>query len=112
LGYKRHHSIIVTGYGDSIVKARNEALEIFKELQVSPLIKSIINNYLTLFVAPDGSKEDWEESEQGDIQRKLFVDWLNSQKYEDGSGPLDWVEVQYGDDNGVTKIINDSENIK
>lgn len=58
---------------------------------------------------PDGSKEGWEHSDVGDKARDSYTDWLKAQAYEDGSSPLQWVEVQYGDDNGETKIIRHSD---
>ena len=58
-------------------------------------------------IATDGSKEGWPESCTGDQQRDLFVQWCNDQRWSDGSSSLRWVEVQYGDDDGITKIVRD-----
>ena len=59
-------------------------------------------------VPPDGSKEGWRESEAGDSTRAAFVKWLRSRCYDDGSSSYGWVEVQYADDEGETKIVSDS----
>lgn len=108
MGYMRHHAIIVTcGYDDWIGKAHKKATQIFVE--VSGILKSSINGYESFFIPPDGSKEGWEESEIGDTQRKEYVKWLIAQKYDDGSSPLKWVEVQYGDDEGETIITQHSD---
>ena len=48
-------------------------------------------------------------SEEGDAQRKAFKGWLEGQRYEDSISTLSWVEVQYGDERGETKLIADSD---
>jgi len=117
MGYDRHHIIVVTTYDrKKAIWAREEALAIFdKEMHlaqeriVSPIFISPINCWGTFFICPDGSNEGWGESDEGDEKRKKFIDWLDSQRYEDGSSPYDWAEVQYGDDEYETKITNDSD---
>lgn len=64
-----------------------------------------INNYQSFFIPPDGSKEGWCDSNEGDKRRKRFVKYLDQQREEDGSTCLKWVEIQYGDNDGITKII-------
>jgi len=56
-------------------------------------------------VFPDGSKEGWPESNEGDTKREMFRAYLNRQRWRDGSSPLDWAEVQYGDDEGDNKVV-------
>ena len=105
MGYMRHHTIIVSGsYGDWIDKAHKEARELFGNL-VSEIIDSRQNFMCSFFIAPDGSKEGWSESNDGDYNRFKFKFWLNKQRYDDNSSPLDWIEVFYGDDLGEAKII-------
>ena len=122
MGYMRHHAIIVTGWpltrlnlseglaADpplSIEEAHKVATEIFGPL-VSPIIPARINAYHSFCIAPDGSKEGWSESDEGDAQREAFKQFLNEHRYEDGSG-IDWVEVQFGDDDLQTVIMADSD---
>jgi len=107
MGYMRHHAIVVTSWNNDLIK---EAHEKAKGLcsSVSNITEVVINGYSSFFVAPDGSKEWWEDSDKGDCARNSFVEWLNSKRYEDGPS-LAWVEVQYGDDEGETKIIRHSD---
>jgi hypothetical protein len=56
-------------------------------------------------VAPDGSKEGWDNSNTGDEQRAELVAWLESQRYDDGSTSLDYAEVQFGDDDNDARIL-------
>ena len=97
MGYIRDHAIIVVGtYGDFLAKAHAKAREIFPV--VSGVCRGVVNGCESFMVPPDGSKEGWEDSELGDARRTAFVAYLTAQKYNDGSSPLQWVEVRVGDD--------------
>jgi hypothetical protein len=111
MGYMRHHAILITTFSEEDIKSAHEkAVEIFGDT-VSEVRESKINGYRSFAVFPDGSKEGWTDSDAGDSQRAQFVAWLNEHRYEDNSTSYDWVEVQYGDDNHETKIINDSDEL-
>ena len=60
-------------------------------------------------VAPDGSKEGWSESCKGDAQRAALIEFMDTFRFEDGSSPLAWVEVQFGDDNLVSRVVRHSD---
>lgn len=108
MGYIRHHAIIVTAsYGEHAATAREHAIGL--GLIVSPLMLSEVNGYETFLVAPDGSKLGWETASRHAIARESFVKYLESLVYEDGSSPVKWAYVQYGDDEGVTKVLRDSD---
>lgn len=103
MGYMRHHSIIVTSRdADSAASAHAEACRTFAV--VSPLLLSEVNGYHSFFVPPDGSKEGWPDSDAGDARRSRFIAWLAA-----SVGYLDWAEVQYGDEEGQTRIVADSD---
>ena len=105
MGYMRHHAIIVTGFfQDEMEGLHKKAEEIFEGTQVSPLMPSGCNGYLSFFIAPDGSKEGWETSDNGDMNRDSLINYLSGLGY-----CVDWVEVQYGDDDGNTLIVRDSD---
>lgn len=112
MGYIRHHAIIVSGgdwgakddAGFPIHRAHGKAKEL--GCVVSEIVKSTINGYMTFLIAPDGSKEGWEESDRGDVCREAFLAYCETQRYEDRSSPLSWAEVQYGDDNGEARIVH------
>ena len=102
MGYIRHHSIVVTTFDDdSIKEAHQKAKNLFGH--VSEIVKSSINGYMSFFIAPDGSKEGWPDSDTGDKLRKEFIDWIEEGEE---SRYLDYVEVFYGDDNGNCMIVN------
>jgi hypothetical protein len=113
MGYMVHHMIVVTSHSrDLITEAHAKATEIFGQLNimnrcigVTDIFTSPINHYCTFFVPPDGSKEGWTDSEDGDVARASFVKWLDAQRYEDGSTSLKWALVQYGDEQRDNRIL-------
>ena len=116
MGYMRHHMIVVTSFDDPrIQEAHAKAMEIFSWgnmgkvnpsiVGVTPIFATPVNHYHTFFVPPDGSKEGWSASEDGDTGRALFIEWLESQRYEDLSSPFKWAEVQYGDEESDNRIL-------
>lgn len=108
MGYMRDHAIVVIGtYGDHIDRAHTEASRIFP--WVSPVSPKALNGSQSFFVPPDGSKEGWPESDEGDSRRGEFGRWLADQRYEDGSSPLKWIEVRVSDDEGELTIENSHE---
>jgi hypothetical protein len=113
MGYMVHHTIIVTGFDEEKTqKAHTKAAELFQIDRlggdsvnlVSPIVGSVTNGYLSFFIAPDGSKGGWATSDAGDSARKEFIRWL-----EDNETRCSWVEIQYDDDDGPSKIVSDSK---
>lgn len=95
MGSIRHHSIVVTSHNKALITAAHQnALGLM--LHVSGLVTSSINGFYSFFVAPDGSKEGWPDSDLGDIKRKELTDYLDSLKYEDGSSSISYCEIFYG----------------
>ncbi len=119
MGYMRHHAIVVTASYDARISRHSDDprhwIEVAHEaavesgLGVSEIVDSPTNGYRSFFCATDGSKEGWLPSEVGDESRERFIIALRSFAYGDGSSPIDWVEVQYGDDDRVTKVVAHSE---
>lgn len=110
MGYMRHHAIVVTTYDRArATLARKEAAAIFGDDSVTGVVVSTVNGMCSFLVPPDGSKEGWDESDAGDERRAKFVVWLDSTRFEDGSSPYAWAEIQYGDDNGETLVTRHSD---
>lgn len=108
MGYMRHHAIIVASMNEEkIIAAHAKAAEFF--YYVSPVSPPSFNSYRAFFVPPDGSKEGWKESDDGDLQRAAFIHWLTEQARKDGSTSLKFVEVQFADDNGETRVTDSSD---
>lgn len=108
MGYMRHHAIVVTCDTESVEIVRKIATDVFSGWKVvSEAASSPMNNYSSFFIAPDGSKEGWSTSEDGDSKRALFIQELR--RIEGDRIYADWVEVQYGDDDCQTIVTDHSD---
>lgn len=101
MSYMQHHAIIVTGYDERIEEVHAIANGIFD--WVSPISPNVINGYRSFFVPPDGSKEGWAGSQEGDYRRDKFILQLDEKYW------LQWVEIRYGGDEGNTKVLRNSD---
>lgn len=109
MGYTRHHAILVSSPFSDTYDAHKKALAVFGgHGAVSPVHAAEMNNVSSFAVFPDGSKEGWLDSDQGDERRRSFIDYLKSTACADGSY-LDWVEVSYGDDHGPPRVVSFSD---
>ena len=109
MGDIRHRAMVVTSWDrERLTAAHTKAAEFLGHL-VSPVIESTSNGYVSFFTAPDGSNLGWVESDFAETSRVAFMTWLDTQRYDDGSSPFAWVEVQYGDEEQNTKIVCDSD---
>ncbi len=105
MGYIAHHAVLVTVSSYVLKDAdlmpdvdafRAELPEEWRPLVVGP-IPTVINGDVTFVFAPDGSKEGWGTSDDGDMYRQQFAA-LFAFAYEDGSTPFDVILVRYGGD--------------
>lgn len=104
MGIIHHYAIILTADSERIEMFRQKAKEIFDSM-VSAVVFSRFNGYASIFIAPDGSKEGWNESDNGDKQRNEFIKWLR-----EAPGYPSWVEVGYGE-LGYSTLRNDKEEV-
>jgi hypothetical protein len=103
MGYMRHDAIVVTSWAREMLDAAaQKAREIGLEV-LGPSAKAT-NGISTIFVCPDGSKEDWGESNEFDGKRSRFLEYLNGQRYEDNSSCLEWVALAYGSDDREARV--------
>ena len=111
MGHIRNHTIVVTANHESDIlkSAHFVALSIFP--WVSPISPPADNGSQSFFIPPDGSKENWKESIDGDNARNEFKKWLNSRLYDDGGSPLSWVELYFGGDDEEPIITDDSNEV-
>lgn len=102
MGYIRHHAIIVTAFDrERLEPAHARAVKVFGAAQVTQILVAPVNGYATFFVGPDGSKEGWAASDEGDEKRAEFIAWMR--KHPKGYY-FDWAEVQYYDESGLTWV--------
>ncbi len=114
MGYIKHHTIIVTSWERTkIIKAHEKAKEIFASYEngaekiVSKPLKYLMNLGYSFFIAPDGSKEGWDTSNNMDKAREEFLDWM------DKNVPYcDYVEITFGGDDERTEILRTNKQIE
>ena len=72
--------------------------------QVSEVVTSPMNGYHSFFVAPDGSKEGWADSDNGDKGREDFKTFLRTtpELY------CEWIEYEHDVDNGSARVVESS----
>jgi hypothetical protein len=102
MGYMKHDSIVLTSWNEKhLIKAQRKARTL--GLPTSNIVESWVNNEGAFFIAPDGSKEGWEESNKGNELRDEFKRWLKSSKLY-----IDWIHISFGGDNPELSRIEES----
>lgn len=104
MGYIKHHGIAVTSCIDELIKeAHAKAKSVFKEL-TSEILNSETNGYKSFFIAPDGSKEGWQTSNNSNDARNAFLDW-----FKDSDNYCDYIEVVFGGDDEHQAIVRSKD---
>lgn len=116
MGYMCHHAVLVSSWNSADLKtAHAKAIAMAPESDeltakwsrlVSPICEGVVNSEGTFMIAPDGSKEGWDTSDKGDAWRAKFIEWMDAQKYDDGSSNLKWALVQFGDEEGDDRVLD------
>lgn len=91
------HLVVISPLAEPIAAAHAKAKELFAGTghrlgEVSDISTTPINAVCSFMVGPDGSKEGWPESDEGDAAREAFIAWMNE------STSLKWAEVAIGSD--------------
>lgn len=128
MGYIKHHSLIVSSWNLEAMEKAHQVVEgILKEYGaphsngtaadasalLTPLAPYIVNGGASFAVLPDGSKEGWGDSDNGDAARDRIAEWLDAQAYDDGSNVYDWVELSFpGDVSGDALVTRHGRQIQ
>lgn len=104
MGYSIHHTISVTSWNPDLLREAH-AFAVSTGAPTSEIVPGKINGVASFLVAPDGSKEGWEESDAGDKRRAEIKTWLRSKAYEDRSTSLKWFEVAHPED-GAPRVVD------
>ena len=77
MGYIRHNVIVCTFWDMKRAElCHSKAKEIFGKY-VTEITPESTNGYCAFMIPPDGSKEGWAESVDGDCRRERFRKWLD-----------------------------------
>ena len=93
MGVIMHDAVIVTAFRKQDADAAH-AMAVEFAVPVTPIVQSPVNDYYTFLICPDGSKEGWEDSEEGERRRAAWFKW--SREHKDATF-LSVVHVRYGD---------------
>ncbi len=100
MGYFKHSVTCVMIHGwDKELIAKVDAWLAELSPKTSDLIvrkQSVVNDYVSFTIVPDGSKEGWAESETVDLARRSLV----------GFAPRQAVDVYFGGDEPETRGFN------
>lgn len=89
-------ALVVSSQLDAIFRAHTEARRILGD-RVTEMTCDGFNGERSFAVVPSGSKLGWPEARDHGAKCDRFRAVLESMRYDDGSHPLDWVEVRYGE---------------
>jgi hypothetical protein len=86
-----HNAIVITSSEtNELAAVWNKAVELFGPL-ASPVIKSSCNGYFSFFIAPDGSKEGWPESDDMNQRRAALCKFISACTH------IKYVDVGFGE---------------
>jgi hypothetical protein len=99
VGYIKHDTIVCTAWDAKYVAPVHEkAVQLFGDL-VSEIIEGKSNGQVSFFIAPDGSKEGWDVSDDCDVLRDQFLRYLK-----EANSFVDYVHVRFGGDDDNTQV--------
>lgn len=115
MGYIRNETIVVSGWDDArVLRAHSAAAAIFDSHRigrlVSGLTQHITNGGAAFFIAPDGSKEGWHDSDVAEAARKEFIGWLKTD--EARKLYLDWALIILGGDDGEFSVLQSTTDLE
>lgn len=100
MGIMNHNAVIATTWSSEkadILQKWIEKLTKDEQRFIVRVEETLTNGYHTFIIVPDGSKEGWEDSNNGDRLRELIIMRLSKDNYNDNSSPWDWVEIGFGE---------------
>lgn len=99
MGYIKHDAIICTSWDVKyLTPVHEKAVELFDDM-VSDVTNGTSNGQVSFFIAPDGSKEGWEDSNACDQLRADFLRFLKEQ-----NGFVDYVSIRFGGDDDQVSV--------
>ncbi len=110
-----HHAIIVTSRNlirlnsirEKCVDLMNSKISSKQAASmISATLPSISNQFQSFIIIPDGSKENYDISDEADNARSNVVEFLNGLDNSDSDTAIRFVEVSYGTDTNHANVLN------
>ena len=111
----KHHAIIITAHDLKLLQeVRTSIAEMVKQnIEASngirllgEITESLINNFYSMTIFPDGSKEGHETSDDADILRKKITEYLNQLNKTNKENPVNYIEVYFGSDDATAGMLS------
>ncbi len=93
MGYIKHDSIIVTAWDEKYIKPIHKKAKALLPGLTSALVHGLINGQISFFIAPDGSKEFWNTSDECDEKRQQLVNYIEAK-----NTFVDYIAIRFGGD--------------
>lgn len=112
MGYIKHNALIIeiNDYDSPLFDIYAEILRAVEDCRfevgssarfaVSQIMKSVVNDYKFVFIAPDGSKEGWQTDEEANQFRKTLFERITS-KYPKS---IEVFDVRFGGDDEYASV--------
>src|SRR4051812_41598205 len=111
----KHHAILITTRDKKLMdEVRTKAKDFFqKGMQaktgiqlIGEIMESIIGNFYTMVIFPDGSKEGYETSDEANNIRSKIIAAIEELNQKKGSQEISYAEVSYGSETEPAAIEN------
>lgn len=99
MSHVQHQVMCITSWNQELINKIHDECKM-SYIDVSPIIKSMVNAYYTFFIPPSGSKEGWahEKVHLGQLNEVERIIKLHD--YEDGGNPIEYCRAVYGENEG------------
>ena len=100
MGVENNEAVLMTIWDDKVVDKIREWVSRLPDPQLSLLfafIPSLRNGRTTIILAPCGSKKYEKTADEIKILRDRLIIFIKTFEHEDGSSPVEWIEVGYGE---------------
>ena len=103
MGYEAQKLLVVSCWqAEQLAVAHEMAVQHFGKWAqlVTPIMGPFVNQRASFFVAPDGSKEGWDSSDDVDYALERYLDWLTNYRKEEpwSYNPFRWGLYQFSAD--------------
>jgi len=97
MGFFNHQAIIVIcSNGELAKEVHKKAVEMYP--YTTELLVTKVNAYYSFMLGPDGSKEGWKDSNEGEKLREEFVEYLKHMNIVLNKWGLQWCAINFPED--------------
>lgn len=109
VSFHRHDAIVVTSWNR---RGLDASREFAKALSLSPTPVVATGDHYSFLIPPDGSKENWFESNEADKKREEWKTMVRSRLGDAAEGWVYWVHVRFpgiGDNVFTAEVVESGD---